>query len=200
MFSCVLVAAVLSGPGGNQASLPSSPAAEAHVVTKRTVLFPGQKFATGGWGMGIDAADLDGDGLLDLVTSLWSENEVSVLIGKPGGAFREPVRYPSGEAPFQVAVGDLDGDGRADVVGVNQGYPGFTDGNLTVHKLIDGRAFTAQVPYVKSDRQTYYGNILAHLRGEQDLLVSGDSAAKVINVLTTAMRSHQKGGVPQKLA
>ena len=180
MLSCFLVAAALLSGSGNQGSYPSSTAAEAHVVTKRSVLFPGQQFATGGWGRGIDAADLDGDGLLDLVTSLWSENEVSVLIGKPGGAFRDPVRYPSGERPNNVAVDDLDEDGKADVVGVNYGNQGF--GNLTVHLNYGDGTLMPAVGYAVGDNPTEV--LIEDVNGDGFAdLISADSESSSITVL-----------------
>ena len=207
MLSGFLVAAaVLSGSGGNQASLPSSQAAESHVVTKRSVLFPAQKFATGGWGMGIDAADLDGDGLLDLVTSLWSENEVSVLIGKPGGTFRDPVRYPSGESPYNVAAADLDGDGRPDVVGVNYGFEGLTDGNLTVHLNNGDGTLMPAVGYAVGKSPTEV--LIEDVNGDGFAdLISADSESSSITVLAgvgdgtfQAGVSYLAGPTPRALA
>ena len=66
------------------------------------------------------------------------------------------------------------------------------EGALTVHSKFDSRDYQTQVPYIKSNTQDYYANVLAHLNGEADLMVSAESAARVINVLTTAERSAAK--------
>jgi len=75
----------------------------------------------------LDIADIDGDGHLDVITpnsdfehSESSENLTSVLYGNGQGQLGEPVAYISGDdIPVGVRVGDLDGDGRPDLVVVN---------------------------------------------------------------------------------
>ena len=67
-------------------------------------------------------------------------------------------------------------------------------------RLKTGDNATMEVNYRKSPAQAYYDNIAAHMLEGKPLLVSGESAAQVINVLCTAERSHQQGGTPLALA
>ena len=75
--------------------------------------------------------DVNGDGKLDLVTAKNDDNDVSVMLGDGKGGFaRAPDSpFPVGPGPYPLAVGDVNGDGKPDIVTPNS-KPG--DRSLTV--------------------------------------------------------------------
>ena len=66
-----------------------------------------------------EAADMNGDGIVDIVTANKVGDSVSVLIGRGDGTFLPRVTYPAGDLPRGLAVLDMDGDGDTDVVTAN---------------------------------------------------------------------------------
>jgi hypothetical protein len=75
----------------------------------------------GPWRMA--AADINEDGVLDLVTtdlSIGFGGEVgdtfSILFGRGDGTFAAPVPHETGPTPWQLAVADVDGDHHVDVI------------------------------------------------------------------------------------
>ncbi|WP_426059536.1 T9SS type A sorting domain-containing protein [Hymenobacter sp. B1770] len=68
--------------------------------------------------------DLNGDGRLDIVTGNTKSATIGVLLGQPGGGFAPVVTYPAFRSRVNtstlylmgVALADVDGDGRLDVV------------------------------------------------------------------------------------
>lgn len=83
-------------------------------------------YAVGNQPYDVVSADLNGDGYPDLVTANTNPNSatgsVSVLLnnGKGGnGTFAAAVNYTVGRDPYQVAVGDLNGDGFPDLAVTN---------------------------------------------------------------------------------
>jgi hypothetical protein len=81
---------------------------------------------------GVVAADVNGDGKLDLVVAR-DLGGVSVLLGDGTGGFATPQKYAVG-GTSTVAVGDINGDGNPDIVAgngkvlLNNGRGGFTSG------------------------------------------------------------------------
>jgi hypothetical protein len=65
-------------------------------------------------------ADLDGDGVLDLVVPDSSDDTGSILLGLAGGGFSDRVTVTTGSRPRKVLVGDFNEDGRPDLVFSNQ--------------------------------------------------------------------------------
>src|SRR5439155_755754 len=72
----------------------------------------------------VAVGDLDGDGRPDLVTANTGGNNVSVLLGRGDGTFAAQQAAPAparGLRPFAVAVADVNGDGRRDLITANKG-------------------------------------------------------------------------------
>ena len=87
-------------------------------------------YASGAFGAAsVAVADVNGDGKPDLVVANCSSSaggcvpaggNVGVLLGNGDGTFRTAVTYGGGgNAPFGVAVADVNGDGKPDIVAAN---------------------------------------------------------------------------------
>lgn len=75
---------------------------------------------------GIRAADVNGDGYLDLVVTGYNSNSVGVLIGNGAGAFAVGPRFAGyAAAPQGLAIVDLNHDGRPDVVVAHESAGGL---------------------------------------------------------------------------
>lgn len=84
-------------------------------------------FPTGQQPFAVAVRDLNRDGLPDLVTANSADNTISVLqnTGAAGGittnSFAAHVDFAAGLSPQEVAIGDLDGDGRPDIAATSIG-------------------------------------------------------------------------------
>jgi hypothetical protein len=82
--------------------------------------------AVSGQPVAVAVTDVDGDGKTDIVTANGSGNNVSVLrnLSTGGvlnvGSFAAPASFAVGPNPSGIALADLDGDGKPDVVTINQ--------------------------------------------------------------------------------
>ena len=89
-----------------------------------SIFQPQTTYMTGSPPAGVAAADLNGDGILDLIITnynLAGNNTFSVLLGNPDGSFQAPSPHATGLGSVGVATGDFNGDGNLDVVIANSG-------------------------------------------------------------------------------
>jgi hypothetical protein len=166
--------ATASGQPSAFASLPVS------LPTGDLNFAPAVTYNSGGIGtMSVVAADVNNDGIPDLVVANWCvfgkvcvSGSVGVLLGKGDGTFRAPVAYSSGgNNARSIAVADVNGDGNPDliVVNVNSGDVGILlgEGNGT---------FQAAVTY-NSGSSAPFSVAVADMNqdGQLDLVVANDN-------------------------
>jgi choice-of-anchor C domain-containing protein len=92
---------------------------------------PQTRLAVANYPWSVAIGDLNGDGLPDLVVSTGGSGPpntgaVAVLLGNGDGSFRPEGSYPTGSYTSWVAIGDLNGDGRPDIVTANEGSSDVT--------------------------------------------------------------------------
>jgi hypothetical protein len=81
---------------------------------------PVTRYSTSTSAHGVDAADLNGDGRIDLAVANAGTSTVSVLLGRGNGTFTTTVNYRVGIEPKSVFAADLNGDGFRDLFSANQ--------------------------------------------------------------------------------
>jgi hypothetical protein len=135
-----------------------------------------KNYATGETPVAVAIADLNGDKKADIVTANEKESTVSVLLGKGDGTFppAPTSTIPTGKAPDAVAIGDLNGDQKSDIVAA--------DGGTNQVSVLLGKGdgtFEAQKEYETGKGPA--GVALADLNddGKQDVVTANSEANKV---------------------
>ena len=108
----------------------------------------------------IAIADLDTDGKPDLViTDQWTSNRVLVLKNKgvtgaiDNQSFDLPVEFSTGVSPMAVALADIDGDRKSEIIVANNGGIALRGNTISVLKnttatgVIDASSFSAKVDF-----------------------------------------------------
>jgi len=118
-------------------------------------------------------ADVNGDGIPDLLVGTPAGGgEILVFLGKGHGDFAPPIVLQYGAVPFGIAVADVNGDGKADILAAN-------GQNKTVSILLgDGTGHFAQ-PSNISFSIPVFKVIVADVNGDSkiDLLVAGQDTS-----------------------
>ena len=128
----------------------------------------------------IKAVDLNGDGHLDLVFLDVSNNTLDVYLGNGSGGFTpaSTSTYATGGTPIGLALGDFNGDGKADVAVSN-----MSGGSVGIFLGTGTGTFTAGTTLTSSAMQSPIGIAAADFDGDGKVdLVVGDEVLGTVTI------------------
>ncbi len=144
-------------------------------------------FTTGSDARSVVIGDLDGDGKPDLtVANSGGSGTVSIFRNTStsgsitSSSFATKVELPTGFSPYSVAIGDLDGDGKADLTVANSGSGTVSVlRNTSTPGAISASSFAAKVDFItgSSPRSVAIGDLDGD--GKQDLAVANSNSNAV---------------------
>lgn len=129
--------------------------------------------------------DLDQDGLLDAAViirpTLPTPGRVAVLRGVGDGSFASATMHEIGIRPRRVVPGDFDGDGRGDLMTVNDGY--FTGSSLSLLRSTGSGGLAPQ--------REFFG--FSNVLGLATALVNGDSRSDAVIAVSSNSLNYDRG-------
>jgi len=128
------------------------------------------------WVTNVQIADLDQDGLPDVLYCEAQKNSVRWIRQNPRGVFTEQIIAENIPAPAHVWTGDVNGSGRCDVLVASMGFLLPTDdriGAVIVLENLDNQHFRKRVLLEQTPRVTDVraANLAGHTDGRLDLVV-----------------------------
>ena len=134
-------------------------------------------YGTGANAHGVVAADVNGDGILDLIVANSKPSTVSVLLGNGNGTFATAANYATGKTPKALKAGDVNGDGYVDLVTADQD-------SAKVSVLLNRGDGTFARPVDYTATKGAHDVVLADLDGDGDLdIATAGWGAKFVRVL-----------------
>ncbi len=111
-------------------------------------------FTTGTTPLGVAIGDLDGDGKSDLAVTNNNNTSVSIFRNTStsgiidASSFAAKVDFTTGAFPWNVAIGDLDGDGKLDLAVTNDGSASVSVfRNTSTSGIVDTSSFAVKVDF-----------------------------------------------------
>ena len=129
----------------------------------------------------VATGDVNGDGIVDIVTANNGSNDISVLIGLGNGTFAPAVNIKSGGIqPIDIQLADLDNDGDRDIVTSNR-----ASNKVAVLKNDGLGNFSAATNFAAGTRPTDFA--LGDLNGDTflDLVAVNQTTGRIAILLNT---------------
>jgi hypothetical protein len=173
---------------------------------------PGSFFAVGKHPyQRVRVANLNDDGIADIITTNLEGDNVTVLLSDGKGSYEPSAGspFPCGNSPFNFAIGDVNGDGKPDLVIVNspsstsdrRGKDGLTillGDDAGGFKMMAGSPFaTGKVPNLAAIGDVNGDGVndiaVSSLDGNNITLFLMSSKGTVASISTIAISGHPKG-------
>jgi hypothetical protein len=137
---------------------------------------------------GLTAADINGDGRKDLIVANAGSNSVSVLLnttaaGATAPSFASEATFAVSANPFRVAVADINGDGKPDLIVTNGGADGVSVQLNTTATGSTTPSFALQQTFDTGATQDAVATADLNGDGRPDLIVTHGTGVDSVSVL-----------------